>query len=50
MTSHFFILAGIQFAFTVSFHIIVAMMSIGLAPFLAVNEAVRLKTKNPIYV
>ncbi len=41
------ILARIQFAFTVSFHIMFPTMSIGLASFLAVIEALWLKTKNP---
>ena len=41
------VLARIQFAFTVSFHIIFPTMSIGLASFLAVIEALWLKTKNP---
>ena len=44
------IFARIQFAFTVSFHIIFPTMSIGLASFLAVIEALWLKTKNPIYL
>jgi cytochrome d ubiquinol oxidase subunit I len=44
------ILARIQFAFTVSFHIIFPTMSIGLASFLAVSEALWLKTKNPVYL
>jgi cytochrome bd ubiquinol oxidase subunit I len=44
------ILARIQFAFTVSFHIIFPTMSIGLASFLAVIEALWLKTKNPLYL
>jgi len=44
------ILARIQFAFTVSFHIIFPTMSIGLASFLAVIEALWLKTKNPTYL
>jgi Cytochrome bd terminal oxidase subunit I len=44
------ILARIQFAFAVSFHIIVPTMSIGLASFLAVIEALWLKTKNPTYL
>jgi len=43
------ILARIQFAFTVSFHIIFPTMSIGLASLLAVIEALWLKTKNPVY-
>src|ERR1700693_2322605 len=44
------ILARIQFAFTVSFHIIFPTMSIGLASFLAVSEALWLKTKKPVYL
>jgi cytochrome d ubiquinol oxidase subunit I len=43
-------LARIQFAFTVSFHIIFPTMSIGLASFLAVTEALWLKTKESIYL
>jgi cytochrome bd ubiquinol oxidase subunit I len=43
------IFARIQFAFTVSFHIIFPTMSIGLASFLAVIEALWLKTKNRVY-
>ncbi len=42
-------LARIQFAFTVSFHIIFPAISIGLASFLAVLEWRWLKTKNPVY-
>jgi cytochrome d ubiquinol oxidase subunit I len=44
------IVARIQFAFTVSFHIIFPTMSIGLASFLAVTEALWLKTKDPLYL
>jgi len=44
------ILARIQFAFTVSFHIIFPTMSIGLASFLAVTEALWLKTKESVYL
>ena len=44
------ILARIQFAFTVSFHIIFPTMSIGLASFLALIEAFWLKTKDPLYL
>jgi len=44
------IVARTQFAFTVSFHIIFPTMSIGLASFLAVTEALWLKTKDPIYL
>ena len=43
-------LARIQFGFTVSFHIIFPTMSIGLASFLAVTEALWLKTKDPLYI
>ena len=44
------LLARIQFAFTVSFHIIFPTMSIGLASFLAVTEGLWLKTKEPLYL
>lgn len=42
-------LARIQFAFTVSFHIVFPATSIGLACFLAFLEWRWLKTKNPVY-
>ncbi|SDD76717.1 cytochrome bd-I ubiquinol oxidase subunit 1 apoprotein [Cupriavidus sp. YR651] len=42
-------LARIQFAFTVSFHIIFPAITIGLASFLAFLEARWLMTKNPVY-
>lgn len=41
------LLARIQFAFTISFHIVFPAMSIGLASFLAVVEACWLKTGDP---
>lgn len=44
-----FILARIQFAFTVSFHIIFPAITIGLASYLAVLEGLWLKTKNPVW-
>jgi cytochrome d ubiquinol oxidase subunit I len=44
------LLARVQFAFTVSFHIIFPTMSIGLASFLAVVEGLWLKTKDPLYL
>ncbi|MBS0967369.1 cytochrome ubiquinol oxidase subunit I [Nissabacter archeti] len=44
-----FELARIQFAFTVSFHIIFPAITIGLASFLAVLEACWLKTHNTTY-
>lgn len=44
-----FMLARIQFAFTVSFHIIFPSITIGLASFLAVLEGCYLKTNNPVY-
>lgn len=44
-----FHLARIQFAFTVSFHIIFPAITIGLASFLAVLEGLWLKTRNPDY-
>ncbi|AOM39741.1 cytochrome ubiquinol oxidase subunit I [Xenorhabdus hominickii] len=42
-------LARIQFAFTVSFHIIFPAITIGLASFLAVLEGLWLKTRNTDY-
>jgi len=42
-------LARIQFAFTVSFHIIFPAITIGLASFLAVLEGLWLKSNNPVY-
>lgn len=42
-------LSRLQFAFTISFHIIFPAFSIGLAAFLVVMEGLWLKTKNPIY-
>ncbi|SQC93636.1 Cytochrome d ubiquinol oxidase subunit 1 [Cedecea neteri] len=44
-----FHLARIQFAFTVSFHIIFPAITIGLASYLAVLEGLWLKSKNPVY-
>ncbi len=43
------ILARIQFAFTISFHIIFPAFTIGLASYLACIEALYLKTKNQLY-
>lgn len=43
------LLARIQFAFTIGFHIIFPAFTIGLASFLAVLEGLWLKTKNPHY-
>ena len=43
-------LSRIQFAFTISFHILFPSFSIGLATFLAIMEGVYLKTKNPVYL
>jgi cytochrome bd ubiquinol oxidase subunit I len=43
------ILARMQFAFTVSFHIIFPTISIGLALFLAIVEALWLRTGDPVY-
>lgn len=45
-----FDLAHIQFAFTVSFHIIFPAITIGLASFLAVLEGLWLKTRNKDYL
>lgn len=44
------VLARIQFAFTVSFHIIFPTISIGLAMFLAIIEGLWLKTKDALYL
>ena len=41
-------LARMQFAFTVSFHIIFPAITIGLASFLAVLEGLWLKTHNDL--
>ncbi len=43
-------LARLQFAFTVSFHIIFPAITIGLASYLAVLEALWLIRRNPVYV
>ncbi len=43
------LLARIQFAFTISFHILFPAFTIGLAGYLACVEALYLKTKNSIY-
>jgi cytochrome bd ubiquinol oxidase subunit I len=43
-------LARIQFAFTVSCHIIFPTISIGLAMFLAIVEGPWLKTRDPLYL
>jgi cytochrome d ubiquinol oxidase subunit I len=42
-------LARIEFAFTVSFHIIFPAITIGLASFLAVLEGLWLKTRDDTY-
>lgn len=44
------LLARIQFAFTISFHIIFPAFTIGLASFLAVLEGLWLATKRPVYL
>jgi cytochrome bd ubiquinol oxidase subunit I len=44
------VLARMQFAFTVSFHFIFPAFSIGLASYLAVLEALWLKTGKPLYL
>ncbi|MFN7094328.1 MAG: cytochrome ubiquinol oxidase subunit I [Burkholderiales bacterium] len=44
------ILSRIQFAFTISFHILFPAFSIGLAFFLAIMEGIWLKTRNPVYL
>ena len=44
------LLARIQFAFTVSFHFIFPALSIGLASYLAVLEALWLRTGKPLFL
>ncbi len=44
------LLSRIQFAFTVSFHIIFPSITIGLATLIAIWEGLWLKTRNPIYL
>ena len=44
------LLARIQFAFTVSFHIVFPAFSIGLASYLFVLEALWLKTGREVYL
>jgi cytochrome d ubiquinol oxidase subunit I len=43
------LLSRLQFAFTISFHIIFPSLSIGLAAWLSVLEALRLATHRPVY-
>ena len=43
-------LARIQFGFTISFHIVFPAITIGLASYLAVLEALCLVRKHPVYV
>lgn len=43
------LLARIQFAFTISFHIVFPAFTIGLASWLAVIEGLWLKTRRPVY-
>ncbi|MDE2200079.1 MAG: cytochrome ubiquinol oxidase subunit I [Rhodospirillales bacterium] len=43
-------LARLQFAFTVGFHIVLPAFSIGLASYLAVLEALWLRTGKPVYM
>lgn len=43
------LLSRIQFAFTISFHILFPSFSIGLATFLAIMEGLFLKTGKPLY-
>jgi cytochrome d ubiquinol oxidase subunit I len=44
------LIARVQFAFTVSFHIIFPTISIGLAMFLAIMEGLWLKTRDELYL
>ena len=43
-------LSRLQFALTISFHILFPAFSVGLATFLVIMEAVWLKTKNPLFL
>ena len=43
------LLSRIQFAFTISFHIIFPSFTIGLAAWLTVLEALALATERPVY-
>ncbi|WP_348235684.1 cytochrome ubiquinol oxidase subunit I, partial [Salmonella enterica] len=49
MESDAFFLASLQFAFTVSFHLIFPAITIGLASYLAVLEGLWLKTRNRVW-
>src|ERR1700722_14853975 len=44
------LLSRLQFAFTISFHILFPAFSIGLAAFLSIMEGAWLKTQNPLYL
>src|SRR5690606_38665123 len=44
------LLARIQFAFTIAFHILFPAFTIGLASYLAVLEGLYIKTRNLIYL
>src|ERR1700736_3085789 len=44
-----FLLSRLQFAFTISFHIIFPSFSIGLIAWLTVLEALHLATRRPVY-
>ncbi len=44
------LLSRLQFAFTVSFHILFPAVTIGLATFIAIWEGLWLKTRNPVYL
>ncbi len=50
MTLDATLLSRIQFAFTISFHILFPAFSIGMVSFLVVMEGLWLKTKNPKYL
>jgi cytochrome d ubiquinol oxidase subunit I len=50
MTHDPVLLSRIQFAFTVTFHIIFPTLSIGLALFLAIVEGLWLRTRNALYL
>lgn len=50
MTLDTALLSRVQFAFTISFHILFPAFSIGLSAFLALMEGLWIKTRNPLYL
>lgn len=50
MTLDTALLSRVQFAFTISFHILFPAFSIGLSAFLAIMEGLWIKTRSPLYL